>query len=347
MPQSNRLKRIKTSQDQTEIKDADRRISSSSAYYFSTTNGDDADVSLDIFQSPNLLTIPPEILIHICKHLPPIDLLSLARVCKLFNEYLCTDESITTQHIWRESRLNHVRFLQLPPPEGMSELRYCRLVLEKGCQLCGTKLTRKVYWEFQVRCCTLCFDTNTLSEWDVIHKDLCNVRIQDILPAIKRASYALDRFWKPHLQTLYKEFETIPEDKRLDWLKAKNEKLLIYNKDVSQRQNEERKERANRYFEHKKRSEDRAKFLLAKFQEDLAAEVKEDGQPVYKESYIRECPSFKKACVENSRPFTQRCWKNLKRKLREEHKVVEAKKIEEENENQKWRALMRRIRPSS
>ncbi|CAG8675286.1 12882_t:CDS:2 [Ambispora leptoticha] len=338
MLQSHRLKRIKTSQEQ----DADREISI-------TNEENDVDVSLDVFQPPNLLSMPPEILIHICKNLSPINLLSLARVCKLFNAYLCTDESITTQHIWRESRLNHVRFLQLPPPEGMSELQYCRLVLEKGCQLCGTKLTRKVYWEFQVRCCTLCLDTNTLSEWDILD-NLYNVRIQDILPAIKKArvtSYTLNRFWKPHLQMFYREFEAIPEDKRLDWLKAKKEKLLIYNEDVSQRQNEERKERANKYFEHKKRSEDRTKLLLAKFQEDLAAEIKEDGQPVYKESYIRECSSFKKACAENSRPFTPRCWKNLKRKLREEHKVVEAMKIKEENENQKWRALMRQIRPSS
>src|SRR3990170_9127002 len=79
--------------------------------------------------TPCLATqIPPEIFINICQDLPPVDLLSLARVCKTFYKYLCSTNSTTTQEIWRNSRITFLPFVQMPPPEGMTELQYVKLV---------------------------------------------------------------------------------------------------------------------------------------------------------------------------------------------------------------------------
>ncbi|CAG8706029.1 10216_t:CDS:1, partial [Scutellospora calospora] len=69
--------------------------------------------------------------INICQYLPPKDLLSLARVCKRFNGYLSSETSTTTQEIWRVSRISYLPYLQMPPPEGMTERQYVKLVLER------------------------------------------------------------------------------------------------------------------------------------------------------------------------------------------------------------------------
>ncbi|CAG8706863.1 3777_t:CDS:2, partial [Racocetra fulgida] len=68
---------------------------------------------------PIAITIPPEIFIKICEHLPPFDLLSLTGVCKRFRGFLCSPESLITQDIWRTSRICFLPGLQLPPPDGM------------------------------------------------------------------------------------------------------------------------------------------------------------------------------------------------------------------------------------
>ena len=106
--------------------------------------------------------IPPEIFINICQDLPPVDLLSLARVCKKFYQYLCSTNSTTTQEIWRNSRLTFLPFVQMSPPEGMMELQYVKLVTERGCQFCKRPRIRKVYWAFLVRCCRKCLEDRTI-----------------------------------------------------------------------------------------------------------------------------------------------------------------------------------------
>lgn len=39
------------------------------------------------------------------------------------------------------------------------------LVAMTGCELCGAKRIRKVYWEFEVRCCRRCLEANTISDY--------------------------------------------------------------------------------------------------------------------------------------------------------------------------------------
>ncbi|CAG8637684.1 27494_t:CDS:2 [Gigaspora margarita] len=106
-----------------------------------------ASVSTDV---PIAITIPPEIFIKICEHLPPSDLLSLTGVCKRFRGFLCSPESLITQDIWRTSRIYFLPGLQLPPPEGMYEEEYIRFAsLLTRCQYCTSQKMVKVYWQFQ------------------------------------------------------------------------------------------------------------------------------------------------------------------------------------------------------
>ncbi|RIA96695.1 hypothetical protein C1645_358254 [Glomus cerebriforme] len=139
--------------------------SSSSCLLSSSNNcsqSSSTNTSTSNHQIPIAITIPPEIFIKICEHLPPSDLLTLTGVCKRFRGFLCSPESSITQDIWRASRIKFLSGLQLSPPEGMYEEEYIRFgKLLTSCQYCLTKKTVKVYWQFRVRCCQECLVKNT------------------------------------------------------------------------------------------------------------------------------------------------------------------------------------------
>ncbi|CAG8727974.1 4554_t:CDS:2 [Cetraspora pellucida] len=103
--------------------------------------------SLSTSYSP-LITLPPEIFLNICRHLPPFDLFSLSRVCRLFYHDLCLGESVTIQEIWRQSRLVFMPYRQMGPPEGMNEKEYVRFLVEDKCYFCGRRnKNSRIYWE--------------------------------------------------------------------------------------------------------------------------------------------------------------------------------------------------------
>jgi hypothetical protein len=108
-----------------------------------------------------ITNLPPELFAKFCTFLSPADLFTLSRVCRKFRKYLCAPNSLSTQQIWRESRLQFMTEV-VPPPEGMTEEKYIILLMkEQGCQICNSQRC-KIYWEFEVRCCEVCFLNNTV-----------------------------------------------------------------------------------------------------------------------------------------------------------------------------------------
>jgi hypothetical protein len=106
---------------------------------------------------------PPEIFIKICSFLPPVDLFTLSQVCRKFRGYLCAPNSFATQQIWKESRLKFIPKEKFPPPKGMSEEEYVKLLMtERGCQICKRIKVCEIYWEFAIRCCATCFREKTV-----------------------------------------------------------------------------------------------------------------------------------------------------------------------------------------
>ena len=113
----------------------------------------------------SIANISPELFVDICSFLPPANLFILTQVCRKFREYLFAPNSVATQQIWKESRLQFIPPEDMPPPEGLSEEKYVELLMtERGCQICRKVNVKKcrIYWEFQVRCCGKCFLKNTI-----------------------------------------------------------------------------------------------------------------------------------------------------------------------------------------
>lgn len=111
-------------------------------------------------QQPLFVTsVSPEIFSKICEYLTPIDIFKLSKVCKQYRNFLCTPSSTTSQNIWRTSRMKFLTYPKLPPPQGMDEKNYLKiLIYDKSCEFCGNSDpgSSRLYWEFRVRCCDQC-----------------------------------------------------------------------------------------------------------------------------------------------------------------------------------------------
>ncbi|KAF0405434.1 pep-cterm sorting domain-containing protein [Gigaspora margarita] len=190
-----------------------------------------SSVSTDV---PIAITIPPEIFIKICEHLPPSDLLSLTGVCKRFRGFLCSPESLITQDIWRTSRIYFLPGLQLPPPEGMYEEEYIRFAsLLTRCQYCTSQKMVKVYWQFQVRCCQECLLKNTTP---IIYSKDHNWMTDNVftgLVYVRHNNQIL--FWTSDLKSSYREFEVISGNHYMKWVADRKERRIRIMDDAVQR----------------------------------------------------------------------------------------------------------------
>ncbi|CAG8446344.1 5658_t:CDS:2 [Ambispora gerdemannii] len=270
------------------------------------------------------ISIPPEIFIEICKNLPPADLLRLARTCKTFHAWLSSKESVTTQRIWAASRKEFVRYLTLPPPRGMDEIAYIRLALEKGCQICGAKLVRKIYWAFRARICGSCFQRKTITNHDIKTDARFKRRnTRNILAGLPFVDAHVFRrlgnrryYWIDDVLENAKTYKSLPSKKRQDWLikrQKKGAKLM-------------RNARALEMAflrEERIRSIELRGLLLAKREElhkrtEIMAQTKDASNNFYDIDRLRRCASYQKA-YKRPYPLTDRAWNMLYRKLVKEY----------------------------
>ncbi|CAG8434165.1 9203_t:CDS:2 [Scutellospora calospora] len=288
-------------------------------------------------------TIPPEMFINICQYLPPVDLLSLARICKKFNGFLCTEHSITTQEIWRASRAEYLPFLQMPPPDGMSERQYIRLVFERGCQFCGKGKIRKVYWEYNVRSCEQCLKARTIRQ-DEIQKqiiskmygfDMPNIYFLEeiisgltFIPSWSRRAW--DRgtrrrpssvYWYEHVIQALEEYKKVPPSFRREWLKQKREEGAAKMKEVVKRKLETDMDLRIKNKENSQKKLQRLSTIQAKLS---AMKVERNTNNCLKyNDTLEECPSYLNCTLINVRlstqPFTDRAWFLLRKKLDKEY----------------------------
>ncbi|EXX77359.1 uncharacterized protein OCT59_005760 [Rhizophagus irregularis] len=131
-----------------------------SSFNFNNNNfNDEEDVTKkEFYKFSKLEDISIEYLLLICKDFTPYELFALAGTCKRLRELLMSDDP-SVQSIWRNSRHQHMRYLQLPPPYLLTEQEYIGLtMMERGCQFCGERKNWvRVYWKFQVRSCYECY----------------------------------------------------------------------------------------------------------------------------------------------------------------------------------------------
>ncbi|CAB4391036.1 unnamed protein product [Rhizophagus irregularis] len=162
--------------------------------------------------------IPPEIFAKFCTFLSPNDLFNLSQVCRKFRGYLYAPNSFSTQQIWKISRLQFMPKEDMPPPEGMSEEKYVRLLItERGCQICKKTKECKIYWEFEVRCCEKCFLKKTSS----------------IMPCVRVHKL---HYWKEQIDFVYSQYCGLSRENLQTWLDDRKHMLDSLIKYVEQRE---------------------------------------------------------------------------------------------------------------
>lgn len=133
--------------------------------------------------------VPFEVFGMTCESLSPADLFALSCVCRRFRDFLYSECSSMTQHIWRNARVTFTPEMVEGPLEEQNEHEYTQfLFCQKTCQLCLRTQTgpMTIHWEFQVRCCNKCFEENTISHSDLIKRLKFPRELFKVLPCIPK-----------------------------------------------------------------------------------------------------------------------------------------------------------------
>ncbi|CAG8488839.1 7534_t:CDS:2 [Acaulospora morrowiae] len=196
-------------------------------------------------QKPNIksesriVNIPCEIFTDICRYIPPIDLVTLSKVCKKFRRWLVAPSNFGTEQIWKTSRSIFLPTLRSPPC-GISEQCYVFLnLIELGCQFCGigrivsqgelpTEAPVKVYWMFRVRCCKNCFLERVITANQIKEeKYVLDVALSGVpyLVHINRPHV----YWKKDVDAAIQEYSRIDKKDLVSWQNEKIRKLEQHN----------------------------------------------------------------------------------------------------------------------
>lgn len=98
---------------------------------------------------------------HIFQFTHPATLFALRDSNRFFRYVLSHDKN------WQASRISTFGADMPGPPGGITEQRYCDLLVGNGCEHCGrSPSVRKVYWAFLKRWCNECYRNQTVREKD-------------------------------------------------------------------------------------------------------------------------------------------------------------------------------------
>lgn len=206
----------------------------------------------------NVHSLPSHVLTdHILPHIindakHPKDIMTLFEVAKADKtlHQLLTKSEYSTETLWPEAwrqatklRLTAIAELAKCNSKHRPDIRnVVRLAGTTGCMLCSeAERTRKVLWEFGVRCCSDCLRDNTLSEFVMENELDLPERTWDHLPHVTKAMFnpywnkAYDMrifWWSDVLQVFrgfyknrfgtfedYKAFKSVEENRRLEQVK--------------------------------------------------------------------------------------------------------------------------------
>lgn len=119
--------------------------------------------------------LPTETIICILNYLSPRDLLSLACVNRNFHHLLITSKTFDARweklakEMLQEARLHTII------PRDVTRVQAVRMLALKTCEVCKGRggvdaPTVRMYWSFRRRLCERCFESETISEQDLIKR---------------------------------------------------------------------------------------------------------------------------------------------------------------------------------
>ncbi|CAE7065061.1 unnamed protein product [Rhizoctonia solani] len=253
-----------------------------------------------------ILKLPTELFAEVMRNLKPVDILNLARTCKLFRNILMRRSS---EPIWKRAAEN-LFYVLPPPPPWLDMPQYISVVFTNSCSACGGKpFPKQSKWdpEFQptllVRLCVACQPNVDIPQ----HlKPLVTITHVNIFrgPDIEMASgeYGL----RAEVQKIQKELQKCAEvfhnqDELEAWVRARRGEIHDY----SRRPHWD-------LIEYVEQDRDREKYNTKhQFKRSVEKRLTELGW----EHDIDYADGKFWSLIEQPRSLTDRIWKNLYPKL--------------------------------
>ncbi|KAI0083912.1 hypothetical protein BDY19DRAFT_611129 [Irpex rosettiformis] len=182
-----------------------------------------------------MLDMPLDIIVEICSHLHPRDLLHLARSSKVLRKFFMSRNSTLA---WKAARLTLIDPLLPPCPNDLSEPAYANLMFDTHCHSCLKKNSQDIYWRCRVRLCKSCYGAQRLergrwSQWSTVvdvdvEKLIYPRQIDDIMPSL----ISNGPFYRPHLHHFVSSLKSTRPHDLEKFLKAREELVAYVEKDV-------------------------------------------------------------------------------------------------------------------
>ncbi|KAI0768923.1 hypothetical protein BC629DRAFT_805936 [Irpex lacteus] len=281
-----------------------------------------------------MLDMPLDVVMEICSHLFPKDLLNLARTSKSLRTFFMSRSS---QHMWKAA-CSSVPGLPSCPPD-LSEPAYVNLLFDTHCHFCQKKNCNKaglLHLEVRLRLCRDCYgrlNSNTLfAEYSVasaLKVELSNVpgshKLHDVLPNIRGV------FLRTHVANLIELFNDMPSDARAELLDVKRKQLSELRKHTLEMYTWLGQSAISRAEELRELKDSRSEAIMERLREDgWQAEIdylKSTFNPIrYEFATLPE--------VRKSQALTPKIWNNIKgpvtefiQKVRNQRVTAERKEI--------------------
>ncbi|KAI9865899.1 MAG: hypothetical protein M1813_001866 [Trichoglossum hirsutum] len=258
---------------------------------------------------------------------------------------------------WRVNRLNYYGADMPGPLVGMREDQYVNLLEGRGCMGCGNSKTRKCYWIFQKRWCLTCLEKNTIKESAAkimfgSYPELLNCMPHGIIDSWGNYESAgfYERKWarrghgkqRLYLNSLVPEtlvelekfLESHPSEEELDaWYEKKKDQTEEAMKAIQKIE-----DWITNY--SRERIQDTRQFKLrrAEYYQQRALEL----DPPVAPELLERMACYKRA-TSISKPPTERSWRALLPKIRQEQAQADAREENAENERQRSEAYLQKM----
>ncbi|KAI0700106.1 hypothetical protein BC835DRAFT_1502839 [Cytidiella melzeri] len=181
-----------------------------------------------------MLDMPLDVILDICSHLSPKDLMNLARTSKDLRKFFMSRNTLA---FWKAARLN---IPGLPPcPADLSEPAYASLMFDARCHHCSSKNCYYVYWRCRIRLCKSCRALQEVSVHQGKYQyveDLVRPRsVSNVVPSLMATpNSCYDTYYAPQLQKFLTAVSKTPYYNRAAFFCEQEKLVSILKQNVDQ-----------------------------------------------------------------------------------------------------------------
>ncbi|KAI0093010.1 hypothetical protein BDY19DRAFT_1045335 [Irpex rosettiformis] len=261
-----------------------------------------------------MLDMPLDVILEICSHLHPKDVLNLSRTSKDLRKFLMNRSS---KSFWLAALSN---LPNLPPcPGDLSEPAYVNLMFSIHCHGCLKKNCQDVYWVQRMRLCDACIKNEEVLGLpfgeDQTIKMIQPRKLSNFVPVIRHLykSHKHPRFYGPAVNEFVASLKDTPVDKRDEFLRSREELIELREESAPELARYLRESRYSRAGELEKQRIARRDEIVERLKQ---AGYEEDVNYLFRQASRDKRRSFiMMPEVRKTQALTPKIWNNIKEQI--------------------------------